>query len=104
MPENQFLRSWGIVYQNDITYSAEYECLECGWEWIDPKRSTLEAIKERYKALVGFSTSVVTGSVKSHVVGIFIIECPKCFSKFWFHCTEGNVDLAKKFCESWPKD
>ncbi len=105
MTKDGSLRSWGVVYQNGMPYSAEYECLECGWGWIRPEGfKGIADLKERYQSLVGFSTAVIGNSVKSHVVGIFIIECPKCFQKFWFHCTQKNTEAARELCGSWPKN
>ncbi|MBI4120089.1 MAG: hypothetical protein HY454_01350 [Parcubacteria group bacterium] len=94
--EKEELRSWGVSLTEDIPKSMDYECLDCGWGcWIT------DAWKNGWA--IGFDSDLSRGrvSTKDYVVGQLIIECPKCFSKFWFHITERNVQNMKRL-GLWP--
>jgi len=94
------LHSWGVVYQESICYSRGYECLYCGWELYKAAKEGNVAI---VKNIVGFSTNIPLRTTKENVIGIVILECPQCFEKFCFHATTDYVELARQYCERWPK-
>ena len=94
------LRSWGVVYNSNISYSRGYECLYCGWELYKSAKNGNKALVIN---IIGFSTDSPFRTTKENVVGVVIIECPECFEKFCFHATADLVKLAKQHCERWPK-
>ncbi len=94
-------KTWGVSYQHgnpDVPHSWDYECLECKWSYFSA---------ESFDQIVGFHLLSepeygITTSYKK--IGIFIIECPKCFSKFWIHATEDIMEYAIHGCQKWPKE
>jgi len=91
--------AWGEKYHPDIKYSSSWGC-PCGkWGWFTG------FIKDNpYGHVVGFSpeqpfpTHHEEGSA-----GIIILECPRCFKKFWFHITLEHARYCMKLCPQWPK-
>ncbi|MBI2454355.1 MAG: hypothetical protein HYV54_02185 [Parcubacteria group bacterium] len=91
--------SWGVKYSSDIPHSADLRCLECRW--------SLARVESSERFIVGFSTD---GSLMKipffgvgKIVGGIIIECPECFSKFWFHVSEDLADIFRMTLPQWPK-
>lgn len=99
--ENEY-KTWGVKYQPhnpDISHSLDFECLECGWKY------SLAGLK-RYDSIVGFHLLDVPefGFLRStKKIGILIVECPECFSKFWVHAMEDSAKYAKEYSSKWPK-
>ena len=94
--EKEELRSWGVPLTEDVPKSKDFKCLDCRWEcWI------MNALKNGW--VIGFDSDLSHGrvSTRNHVVGQVIIECPRCFLRFWFHITEHNVQNMKRF-GLWP--
>jgi hypothetical protein len=89
------LRSWGVSYQGDYVHSPGYDCPHCHWkdQWANLRIKTLVPY------IVGFDATLTKGA---KLPGAFIIECPKCFEKFWFHAAAPSVDLLK-LMDAWPK-
>ncbi len=97
MPE---LVPWGIDISPDIPKSLDLGCRFCPWSIF---RAELERDDWR-KYVVGFNPHPPVSHCKDlNMVGAFVIECPKCFSRFWFHVTETNYRLAEGICPNWPK-
>lgn len=95
------LRSWGVQYQPndiDIPHSYDYQCLKCGWNYFSVKN---------YDNIVGFHKldvpqyGILLGLKK---IGILIIECPKCFSRFWIHIMESSAEFIMENSSDWPED
>ena len=90
-------RSWGLSWNESFCRTIDWECRQCGWSYFSHNRV------ERAKYVVGFSTNQPFPSGQIGIVGILIVECPNCFSKFWFHIPEDNlikqIDLTPDF---WP--
>jgi hypothetical protein len=77
--------AWGEPYNPSIPRGPDYDCQACGWDFM-----SFDVRSEQQKeAIVGFSPNMPVYSNKPFAVGIFIVECPRCFEKFWFH-TDGN--------------
>lgn len=93
MPE---LKSWGVVWTEAIPYSARWECKnpECYW------RPTMGL--KFYDHMVGFAHEPFIRRDKQ-IVGKMIIECPRCFSTFWFHMHEENAEDMMN-SKNWPKE
>lgn len=89
-------RDWGIDFRSsDIPHSREFRCLYCGWLY-----QTLDA----YECVVGFRLlrRPPPLSYGGESIGIVVIECPKCFEKFWLHLKELSVLLIKNYSSKWP--
>ncbi len=90
-------QSWGVFYTSEIPQSKDWRCLECGWSFYD-----YEPTLDKYRFVVGFSTEMPCYSTQYGIVGILIVECPKCFSKFFFHVQGLLLDMVVDNCPNWP--
>ena len=81
-------RTFGVDWNPALMYSSSWECLSCGSFQIfsahdDPQDITWT------NYIVGIQEVTEQNQSHSHEFGssdyVFIIECPKCFEKFWFH-------------------
>ena len=93
---SQELRSWGVTWSPDIKYSPNYRCPNCDESYMSDRR------REEY--IIGFSVDqpFVSSQMINTVIGILIIECPGCFSKFWFHLIDLQLDRCVRLCPRWP--
>ncbi len=89
------LKSWGVVWTEAIPYSARWECKnpECYW------RPTLGM--RLYDHMVGFAHEPIVKRDQS-IAGKMIVECPRCFEKFWFHVHDMNVE-DMMVSKNWPR-
>lgn len=60
-----------------------------------------------YKIVVGFDTDPPFSDHASieyiqACPGAVIIECPKCFEKFYFHVMRSTVHGLMDYCPNWP--
>jgi hypothetical protein len=87
MAKNLDLDRWGVEYNESVPHSNGFRCenSECSWN-IPKDFSWLQYI-------VGYHEGIQA---------IIIIECPKCFEKFWIHCRSAKDYLAR-FCPNWPE-
>lgn len=92
-------KSWGVnIYNNGVRYSKGLNCPQCGWDWWD------ELPEESGKYIVGFSINPLFLSFSTdHMVGALIIECPRCFPKFWFHVAEYMKLMITLLIERYKK-
>ena len=87
--------SWGVDFDNSIPHSEGWECENP--ECLKPKWSFVGGeIEETYKQVVGFHSF-------SHSLSVVIIECPRCFSRFWVHFWLPTTQVIEKYCPNWPK-
>jgi hypothetical protein len=86
-------KAWGIAYNPAFQRAPDYQCQNCGWEFVSPyiRREIT------FAAMVGFSPDMPTHPNKPKCVGILILECPDCFEKFWFHTTKEWLELLEDF-------
>lgn len=91
--------NWGESLSPEIPYSRELCCKKCDW-------STYGSRPSWENFVCGFSTNCPPRPPASFTreVGAIIVECPKCFSKFWFHATELTLSHLRNNCPSWPKN
>jgi hypothetical protein len=87
------LESWGHPISENIRHSIRTVCTDCYWEWGNKPRHV------RGAAVVGFSKNPPFPSKVEFLVsiGAFVIECPRCFSKFWFHIEEVSYVVLERF-------
>ncbi len=90
-------RSWGEMYQ-DQAYARDWQCPHCGWAWMEDS--------EYLKYVVGFATELGRPPAfigASSRVGGVIVECKRCFQKFWCHVIETMVQTMAIDDDRWPK-
>src|SRR3989344_7813658 len=90
---------WGESTEG-IQYSVNTDCKKCGWDFLAKKLKS----RKNFDQIVGFCQAPFDraeskGSQKS--LGVLVIECPRCFEKFWFHARTYLVNSAKEFCSKW---
>lgn len=87
------LKSWGVQYNPSMYHALDLSCV-CGWS----------ALLNRYHDhVVGFTLDV--SPVCEIGAGIIVLECPRCFTKFWFHIRRSSfVETLRDLCSNWPKD
>lgn len=93
------LNSWGVVLTEAIPYSAGIDCRNCGWQfWLIDYPAAFEYV-------VGFDSHLGAldyfDTPANKVKGRMIMECPKCFEKFWIHVHELTVQEMKRH-GLWP--
>ncbi|MBI4155800.1 MAG: hypothetical protein HY507_01035 [Candidatus Zambryskibacteria bacterium] len=95
------IQSWGVSYNPAMTHAMDYEC-KCGWSWIQAAMAHSQG--NRYEQIVGFDTNQPFQTARAaYSIGIVIIECPRCFRKFWFHIELEKADTYRDLCIHWPK-
>lgn len=107
------LKSWGDGrggLDDSVVRSVDLDCPNCNWSPMACYKTTGEPW---HRHIVGFTTDCPPSQtlalkmfgfgydVKERL-GAVIIECPQCFSKFWFHLTEDGLEYCKKWCPQWP--
>ncbi len=98
--QEQRWKSWGVgVYAGEVKYAVGLDCRECGWDvcW----KGALEDFAEY---IVGFSISPPFHNCMETDVGVLIVECPQCFSRFWFLVRQEAAKRLRLACSRWPKD
>jgi hypothetical protein len=80
MTEEKEFKQWGLPY-NPAYKHCRGTCPYCG-KMMDT---------EYFKYVVGFTVNIPFRSPIRTDVGIFIIECPNCFEKYWIHTNIGMV-------------
>jgi len=65
--------AWGQKYDDSISYAPSHSCPTCGIKFYGDNFAIY---------IVGFSPIAPT---PKRDLGMVIMECPKCFAKFWFH-------------------
>ena len=101
--DNAELRSWGESYTQAVEHSASSHCPKCYWA----PHSQIKPIRGRgiinhgwFAHILGFSLET-PGSCREGRMGSFIIECPNCFTKYFFHASLDSI----RFCKEsgwWP--
>ena len=99
---SEVIKPWGQVYHSGIKYSDDWNCPSGDWGWL--QSFDLLFPNDRYKNVIGFSPNqpFLTHHIEGSV-GIAILECPKCFEKFWFHISTDKIENYIKHCPGWPK-
>ena len=93
--DNNFksLPNWGASLC-DIPYAVDYNCPSCNWSG-----NRKDFFNARADIIVGLSHNCPLAGRSAHVpleetrIGAIILECPDCFSKFWFHAKVMTVIL-----------
>ncbi|MCC6934621.1 MAG: hypothetical protein IT406_02975 [Candidatus Yanofskybacteria bacterium] len=83
------MQSFGVAYSPGIKYARDWACPECGWEY------ELGEFDEEDPYVVGFSPEQPWPSRTPDTTGILIIECPRDFTRFWFHTTRRHTALER---------
>ncbi len=91
--------TWGTLYDpnnRDIPHSWDLECLKCSWRYHIGDHEHVVG----FHPLTAYEL-VDPGSDKK--VGVLIIECPQCFSKFWLHVRRFTAETIRQRSDKWPK-
>lgn len=113
------LISWGKTHDGN-PYSAGWDCRECGWAFMQGARANyeqivgLEILQEPADDAMYRLMNAMSG-VNDPKIGIIVIECPKCFEKFWFHVSKDyinqvnglaneSLNYGKDLIPNWPKN
>lgn len=88
-------KSWGVSHDPSITHSNDLDCPNCHWS--HPGSNI--RVSNLIPYIVGFDIQV---GRNQKFPGGFIIECPECFEKFWFHAAAASIDLLK-LKGAWPE-
>jgi len=92
---------WGMKWEPSIKQEGFQICPNCGcWLFGEARDNGIVW----YHYIVGFSSVDPRPSGRNDIVGIFILDCPKCQTKFWQHCCRLNYESARRYCPNWPKD
>ncbi|MDO8590853.1 MAG: hypothetical protein Q7R65_02645 [bacterium] len=91
------LYQWGEKYNPVMPHAPGLCCPECGGV-----RLGFGLDREWYQSIIGFSFALPTP--KMGAAGVIILECPKCFSKFWVHILYESVRTVQAICPKWPKE
>lgn len=91
------IRSWGKQYHQGIRYAPDYGCPKCGW----PHPMFPGGFEKVLAHIVGYTDA----STAKQQCGGIVVECPKCFTKFWFHLKESLPlhEEIESHCEKWPR-
>lgn len=95
----EIFKTWGDVWSPSMFHARDYHCV-CGWrsDALGGGIADLPA-QELSTVLRGFSKG---GSHnRLGFLGMIVLECPRCFEKFWFHITEYTV-YAFEARGVWP--
>lgn len=91
-------RPWGVFYTPDVRYAGDWKCHDCGYNFFG---------SNLIGAIVGFTEDAPTTRTNIHrsggIIGAFILECPQCFVKSYFHAAKSLVEIAMEDCPNWPK-
>lgn len=89
---------WGTQPDTDgVTHSTGLNCRECGWSAVEQGRQPRLLAQQ----VAGFkSIAPIPGNRgRSHAI---VIECPKCFSRFWYHCATLYATILAEHSQEWP--
>lgn len=86
------LQPFGVAYDPSIRYSRGWDCPECGWDYSSAERAGYEKATEN---VVGFTPVPPWTSHSGISTGIYIVECPHDFIRFWFHVASGEGTLNR---------
>ena len=90
----QYVKPWGVGYRPSIKYAACHYCPKCeGLQKVGSNRAW-------FTAVVGFSRNQPRKSDQG--IGILIIECPHCDTRFWSHLDPAGIWNCMLFCPRWP--
>lgn len=90
---------WGESWHPGIKMSRGLDCPSCGWSWLTGSLA-------KYNNIIGFSDQApfeTRGLGIKILIGILIIECPKCFEKYCFHTDASFARMCKEYSNKWPK-
>ncbi len=116
MAQGQF-KDWGVPYDSSIKRGDGSTCPVCDWDLVDFSSGHMVM---HYQAIVGFTTHQPARTASALIlalaeadgidvksserIGIVIIECQRCFNKYWHHTTTSGYESKKTICPQWPKD
>ena len=72
---------WGMKWEPFIKYAGDFQCSHCNFGFIGRETSAW------WRYIVGFSSSSPKSSDRP-VLGMVILDCPKCQTKVWIHLDE----------------
>ena len=90
----------GVKWNPQIPYDGFKTCPHCG---CDLYFHAEDRGKNWFCYMVGFSSTIPRKTSRSKIVGIFILDCPRCQTKFWHHASLLNCENARGLCPYWPK-
>jgi len=91
----QYVKAWGVGYSTYIVPSPHHCCPKCAkLEKIDSNRAWCQAV-------IGFSVEQPRRA--DFALGILILECPVCGTRFWSHLLPEGIWNCMAFCPRWPK-
>lgn len=80
------VNQWGERYNTSQPYALDHDCPNCEWR---PKFPDVYS-----KFATGFDPNCPP-SKRENWCGAMVIECPECFTKYWFHVNEDLLEGAK---------
>ena len=97
-------KAWGATYNTAIKEHSGWQCPHCNERACYPEE-LLDNPHGLYRFVIGFSMEIPFGSMRSgihrsdnQVIGSFIVECPRCFEKYFIHVTVAEVRRAVEKC------
>jgi len=99
------IKSWGEPYIAGMEHSSDANCSNPSCDWKLTKWSHIDgsALPQGWCTyIIGFSIEVPR-SMRSSKVGGLIIECPKCFTKYFYHVRIDSIEMCK-IKGKWPTD
>ena len=91
-------KSWGVSPLKAEISTADYCCPKpgCGWG---------RDVKIKHDSLIGFSTNPPSLSRTGGEAGCCLVfECPHCFTKFWHHIIQEDIECWQRFFRNWPEE
>lgn len=92
-------KSWGVSPLKAEISRTDYKCpgKDCGWSIMSTGSK---------KHAVGYSTDPPYPSRAGgkEPKGCLVLECPHCFTRFWFHIDLARINLWQTNCENWPEE
>lgn len=95
MADTQTFRSWGECWSDAYPWAEDWRCPNCRWAY--------HSVYEK-SCVIGFKSELSRGAFGSKKIGTVTVECPNCFTKFWFHVDECSVIPIRMNCPNWPKE
>ncbi len=86
--------SWGL-FEESANRSRDWGCPNCDWRDLG---TVLFRQVVGFRAHTPYEDSL--GTVK---MGLLIIECPRCFEKYFFHVDKNFAQRVAARCYQWPK-
>jgi len=95
MDDKKIFKAWGKI-PTECMKSSGYDCPHCGWFW----EMSIQLLKDY---IIGFEPKDM-GENRPKIVGVIYVECPVCFTRFYFHVSESFMHILDLFSKDQPKE